>query len=157
MAKKKKKTGLLGKSSQLSFGQLFVFTILFAIVGGYATWTSFAASAKPSGTLVMNSASTVSYGDTVSFTGSYSGVKRSNSVKIGITCNIGNKLYVGDYVDLTTSPQTVTFTIGKPLHSNWDAWTSGSATCTTEFYTIGPSGQNSLVDLAPYTTFQVIR
>jgi hypothetical protein len=157
MAKKKKRTGVIAKGTHLSFERLFIFAVFFALVGGYATWTSFAASAKPSGTLVMNSPGTVSYGDTVSFTGNYSGVKRSSVVKVNITCNVDNRLYVSDYVDLTASPQTVTFTIGKPLHSNWDAWTAGSAACTADFYSIGPSGQSSLVYLAPSQTFQVIR
>jgi len=113
---------------------------------------AFGGPSKPSGTLAMTSqaargvaGSGPAYGQASGFDASYQGVKQQDKVRVQVICMQNGGVVYGDVADLTGSPSTVWFTLGRPTQGT-SVWVSGEATCRSDLFIV--SGGNKVTFLA---------
>jgi hypothetical protein len=119
---------------------------LFVVAAGAAAMPK---SAGAAGTLEMSGAArlatlTPARGDDISFTATYSGIRKQDTVRVQLLCyqNIG--VVYGDAVTLTASSQTVSFKLGVNSATATSVWNGGDAHCVGYlFYVTNIGGGNT--------------
>jgi hypothetical protein len=109
----------------------------------------------PTGTLSFSSggsnlaaSATLAKGNTVSFTGTYAGTRKQDTVRIQLLCLQDIGIVYGDAVTLSGSPQSVSFTLGSNSVTATSVWTSGNAECRADLYYIANAGGGTVHYLA---------